>query len=162
MTSLKPTSRGNLGRFIIFIPVGSSYILLTYLVENPALTLKAQGKEVELKSSRQTGLLLHLQDQTSLNKFYFLMLKLGETTILKTLKWSRLNQVKSQKITIRAVCFWICTKRNFAKRLRKPMLSALAGMYAERGSKSCIEGTYAEATGRLCRPHVLPTRAQQQ
>ena len=33
------------------------------------------------------------------------MLKLGETTILKTLKWSRLNQVKSQKITIRAVCF---------------------------------------------------------
>ena len=77
MTSLKPTSRGNLGRFIIFIPVGSSYILLTYLVENPALTLKAQGKEVELKSSRPTGLLLHFQDQTSLNKFHFLMLKLG-------------------------------------------------------------------------------------
>ena len=63
--------------------------------------------------------------------------------------------------------FWKCTKRKFAERLRKPTRTVQVG-YAEHGSKSSIEGTYAEAARRLrraCRPHFLdflPTRAQVQ
>ena len=62
------------------------------------------------------------------------------------------------------VFFWKCTKRNFAERLRKPTRTVQVG-YAEHGSKSSIEGTYAEAARRLrraCRPHFRPTRAQVQ
>ena len=68
---------------------------------------------------------------------------------------------------MRRVFFWKCTKRNFAERLRKPTRTVQVG-YAEHGSKSSIEGTYAEAAQRLrraCRPHFLdflPTRAQVQ